>query len=444
MTQEVKIREEAFGPGLGRAAVERLSELKGEPDWLRERRLQAWNLYEQLPTPTPAQRPWKYTDITRFDFDRFSAYAPAAAAAPAEAQAAAASGGHLLQMNSEAGAAELEQELSRKGVVFCSLDEAVQRCPELVREYLMTRCLPAATDKLTALHGALWSGGVFVYVPRDVEIALPLHSVLWTDKAGLAVFPHALVVAETNSRVTLIDEYVSPRREGNALSDAIAELFLNDGAEVRYVNLQRWDTGTYHFSTQRALLGRDAVLRYVTVGLGSRLSKVTNEAILEGQGANSEMLGLFFGERGQRFDAVTLQDHRAPRTTSDLLYKSALKDSAQSIYYGVVRVGPEARGSDANQENRNLLLSDKAKADSDPVLEIMTSEVTRCAHGATVGPVDEEQLFYLECRGLPREEAERLLVTGFFSSVIQRVPIEEVRVRLEQAVQERMQPAARA
>jgi Fe-S cluster assembly protein SufD len=204
------------------------------------------------------------------------------------------------------------------------------------------------------------------------------------------------------------------------------------------VNLQRWDTGTYHFSTQRALLGPGATFRYVTAGLGSRLSKLQSEAVLEGAGAGSEMLGLFFGERGQKFDAMSLQDHRGPHTTSDLLFKSALKDAAQSVYYGLVRVGHEARGSDANQENRNLLLSERAKADSDPVLEILTSEVVRCGHGATVGPVDEEQLFYLQCRGLSREDAERLLVAAFFNSVIQRVPVVHVRSTLERAVLERL------
>lgn len=443
MTQNVTIAGEAFGRGLGRGAVNRLSDRKQEPAWLREWRLQAWDLYEQMPTPTPQERAWKYTDITRLDFDQFVPFADGSAGASTERSVAfpdvrASSAGVLMQQESEAVRTELDQDLRQRGVIFCGLDEAVQRYPDLVRDYLMTRCLPVSTSKLAALHAAFWSGGVFVYVPRDVEIALPLHSAVWAQQPGLALFPHALIVAEPNSRLTLIDEYASPAREGFALSDAVAEIFVKDGAQVRYVNLQRWDTGTYHFSTQRALLGKDAVLRYVTVGLGGRLSKLTNEAILEGAGSNSEMLGLFLGERGQKFDAVTLQDHRGAHTTSDLLYKSALRDRAQSIYYGLVRVGPEARGSDANQENRNLLLSDQAKADSDPVLEILTSEVIRCAHGATVGPVDEEQLFYLQCRGLPHDEAERLLVAGFFTGVLQRVPELEVRAMLERAILERL------
>ena len=444
MTQNLTRAGETFGPGLGRDAVERLTDLKQEPRWLRERRLEAWSLYEQMATPTPRERAWKYTDITRLDFDQFLPFAASATAANADLRLRGyvedreTRAGLVVQQDSEASYAELEPGLAQRGVVFCGLDEAVRNYPDLVREHFMTTCVPASTSKLTALHAAFWGGGVLIYVPRDVEVSLPLHSAFWAETAGLAAFPHVLIIAERNSRVTLVDEYASPSRQGMALSDAVAEIFVKDGAQVRYVNLQRWDTGSYHFSTQRALLGRDAVLRYVTVGLGSRLSKVTNEAILEGDGSNSEMLGLFFGEKGQKFDAITLQDHRGARTTSDLLYKSALKDRAQSIYYGLVRVGPEARGSDANQENRNLLLSDQAKADSDPVLEILTSEVVRCAHGATVGPVDEEQLFYLQCRGLPRDEAERLLIAGFFTGVIQRVPVVQVRTKLENAILERL------
>jgi Fe-S cluster assembly protein SufD len=443
MTQNLALVHEQFAPGLGRAEVARLTDLKQEPAWLRERRLQAWDIYEQTPTPTPSQRDWKYTDITRLNFDQFSAFG----APPAQqsrqtrldelASSHEARAGLLVQHDSLGVRQELADGPSSSGVIACSLDEAVQRYPELVRDRLMS-CVPADHDKLTALHAAFWSGGTFIYVPRGVEVGLPLHSVFWADRPGLAVFPHVLVVAEPNSRLTLIDEYESMPREGFALSNAVSEFFIGDGAEVRYVNVQGWDTGTYHFSTQRAVLGANAALKYVTAGLGSRLSKLRSEAVLEGRGSSSEMLGLFFGEKGQKFDAISLQDHRGAQTKSDLLYKAALKDRAQSVYYGLVRVGPEARGSDANQENRNLLLSDQAKADSDPVLEILTSEVTRCGHGATVGPVDEEQLFYLQCRGLRREDAERLLVEAFFTSVIQRVPVVQVRSTLERVVRQRL------
>jgi Fe-S cluster assembly protein SufD len=442
MTQQPLIGQR-FAPGLGRDAVTRLSELRHEPDWLREARLAAWDAYEQMPTPTTGQRDWKYTDITRLDFDRFSAFAPAEPGSVSDERLQEHAGGHearagLLVQQDSVNVRTDVQDTGHGQAIVCSLDEAVQRYPDLVREHFMTRCVPPTMDKLTSLHAAFWSGGVFIYVPRGVELALPLHSLVLAETSGLAVFPHVLVVAEPQSRLTLIDEYVSSQREGIALADAVSEFILGENAELRYVNVQGWDTGTYHFSTHRAILGPAASLRYVTVGLGSRVSKMRSEAILEGDGSTSEMLGMFLGDRAQRFDAISLQDHRGAHTKSDLLYKAALMDRAQSAYYGLVRVGPEARGSDANQENRNLLLSEHAKADSDPVLEILTSEVVRCGHGATVGPVDEEQLFYLQCRGLERAAAERLLVEAFFDSVIERIPVVQVRSTLERAVRQRL------
>jgi len=238
--------------------------------------------------------------------------------------------------------------------------------------------------------------------------------------------------------VTLVEEYGSPDAVGGILSSGVTEIFVRDNARVRFVNLQQWGAAVQHFGTQRILLDRDATLNFVTVGLGGRLTKATGESVMRGAGSSSELLGLFYGRGRQQFDYVTLQDHQAPNTTSDLLFKSALNDRARSVYYGLVRVGPTAAQADANQENRNLLLSSGARADSDPVLEILTSEVARCTHGASVGPVDEEQLFYLQSRGIERPDAEKLLVSGFFHEVIGRITNEAIRNRLDDAIDDRV------
>ncbi len=431
-----------FAPGFTREAVETLSRAKGEPEWMLEKRLAAFAAYEATPLPTRDQRAWKYTDVSRLNLDAFAPHArpPADAAAlaalrpPDEATAA----GVLQQFDSHAHGGDLFEAAQRQGVVFTSIDRAVKEHPDLLRRYFMTECVPAGRDKFTALHGAFWSGGVFVYVPKNVEVRLPLYSLLWAESEAIAVFPHALIVAEPNSQVTLVEEYGSAEVQQGILSCGVTEIIAHEGARVRYVNLQRWGSTATHFGMQRALLDRAASLNFATIGLGGRLAKATGESVMRGEGASSELLGLFFGRRGQQFDYVTLQDHQAPHTSSDLLFKSALTDRARSIYYGLVRVGPQAAASDANQENRNLLLSDRAKADSDPVLEILTSEVTRCTHGASVGPVDEEELFYLQSRGIERTEAEKLLVSGFFNQVIGRVPDESVQQRLHDAVEERV------
>jgi Fe-S cluster assembly protein SufD len=191
-------------------------------------------------------------------------------------------------------------------------------------------------------------------------------------------------------------------------------------------------------TVQRARLAKAAKASTLTAGIGGWVQKWWVDALIKGAGAESQMFGVFFGTGTQHMDVITLQDHIGPHTTSDLLYKSVLKDRAVGAYYGLTRVGPEARGTAANQEDRNLLLSPKAKADADPVLEILTSDVIRCGHGASAGPVDQEQLFYLECRGLPRPEAEKLLVQGFLNQVLERIPLESVRLTVQRAIDEKL------
>lgn len=430
---------ERFAAGFSRDAVEALSRLKNEPDWLRERRLAAFANFERLPLPTRAERVWKYTDVSRLNFDAFTPYAAGEGAFGIPLPESDAHAGVLRQRDGQPGTVDdFADELRAQGVVFCSLDEAVQTQPELVRQHLLTECVRPEVDKFTALHAAFWSGGVFLHVPRNIAVELPLYALLWAATPGAAIFPHALVVAEPGSQVTLVEEYGSADAATGILSLGVTEIFARENATVRYINLQRWGETVQHFGQQRALLDRNATLNYATIGLGGALAKSTGESVMRGEGANSQLLGLFFGKQHQQFDYVTLQDHQAPRTTSDLLFKSALNDQARSIYYGLVRIGKEAAEANANQANRNLLLSSGARADSDPVLEILTSEVAKCAHGASVGPVDEEQLFYLSSRGIERREAEELLVQGFFHEVIGRIPVPEVRARLEQAVDERV------
>ncbi|MHB8577808.1 MAG: Fe-S cluster assembly protein SufD [Dehalococcoidia bacterium] len=430
---------EQFASGFTHDAVERISAEKREPAWMLERRLAAWRAYEATPLPTSAQRAWKYTDVSKLKLDAFVPYAREAEGTWASSTPPLrACAGLLMQSGSTAGDATLADDLRRAGVIFCSLDQAVRDHPDLIQAQFMTECVPASRDKFTALHGAFWSGGVFVYVPKNVSVSLPLYAQLWSGTAGVALFPHVLLIAEQGSEVTLVEEHGSSDDPAGILSCGVTEIFARDNARVRFVNLQRWGAAAQHFGMQRMLLDRDATLNFVTLGLGGRLAKATGESVMRGRGASSELLGLFYGRGRQQFDYVTLQDHQAPNTSSDLLFKSALNDRARSVYYGLVRVGPNAAQADANQENRNLLLSSQARADSDPVLEILTSEVTRCTHGASVGPVDEEQLFYMQARGIERSEAEKLLVSGFFHEVVGRIPNETIRQRLDDAIDERV------
>ena len=410
-------------------------------DAQRDERLRAFEAFQALPVPSQETEEWRYTDLSKLDLDGF---APFAAGQRAETlddvderilEAVGDVGdrsGLLIQHNSETALAHLDPALAERGVLLSSIDAALQNSPDLLEPRLHA-LIPADRTKFTALHAAFRTGGTFVLIPRGVQVEVPLQSFTYLDAAGTAVFPHTILVVEEGASVTFIDSYVSPDLE-SALAVANVEIFAGPNAQVRYVSLQDWGRGVTHLSVQRADIQRDAQVRSLAVAFGGDLSRTEVESILSGPGGHSEMLGVYFTDGSQHFDHRSLQDHVAPHCTSDLLYKGALRDSSRVVYSGLIRVAPGANGTDAFQTNRNVVLSDEAKADSIPNLEIENNDV-RCSHAASVGPVDEEEIFYLQTRGIARDEAERLIVTGFFQEVLDRVPLEEVRTTLESAIE---------
>ena len=249
--------------------------------------------------------------------------------------------------------------------------------------------------------------------------------------------PHTLIVLEEGAELLFVDQFASPDEQGPGLANVVAELSLSQGSRLQYVELQRWGRSVYSFRSQRAAVGRDANLSTLSVVLGSRMTKSWIDSRLGEPGGNVAMRGIMFADGNQRFHHHTLQDHLAPNTTSDLLFKSALADHARSEYSGLIRVHPEAQKTDAYQANRNLSLSEHARADSMPKLEIAANDV-RCTHGATVGPVDQEQLFYLMARGLPRQAAERMIVQGFFEPLVEKIPLEAIREQVRSAVDRKL------
>jgi Fe-S cluster assembly protein SufD len=418
-------------------AVEELSALHREPDWLRARRVQSFGIYEGLAVPdTKREEDWRQVDLKGLDLDAYAPFQQPNGAAPAGALENV--GATLRQRGTSPAVVSLAPALARQGVIFMPLAEAARAHPELVQRYLFTGIKPER-DKFAALHAALFSGGTFLYVPDGVTIEEPLVSRFWSAGSGSAVLPHTLVIGGKDSRFQYVDEFLSADREETALASGSAEVFLEEGANVGYVALQHWSIKTWQFANQRFQLGRDSHLKVVDIALGGQMARMRVEAILEGPGSSADLRGLFFGTGDQAFDFRTLQDHVGPHTTSDLLFKGALRDRAKSVYVGVVRVEPEARGSSSNQANRNLLLSDKAKATSEPILEILNNDILRCSHGATVGPVDPEHLFYLESRGIPHPVAERMLVQGFLGEVLDRLPVAQVREAVEQELAARIE-----
>jgi len=422
---------------------EALARLPAAPPFIEALRKQAFTDFLALPIPSQETEEWRYTDLSGLDL----AFQPFASGVTAEnldgvaeeiLQAAGSVGeraGLQIQHNSIVAVSHLDPALAAEGVIFTDLDRAAREHPELVEPYLHA-LVPSSRTKFTALHAAFRTGGTFLYVPDGVVVPQPLQTLTWLDADGAAVFPHTLVVVGEDAEVTFIDRYASPDLS-RALSDAVVEIHTAPASRVRYVSIQEWGEGVVHLGVQRARLARDVDFRSVAVGLGASLARVETESALAEPGASSEMLGVFFADGTQHFDHRTEQDHIAPSCHSDLLYKGALRDESRAVYSGWVHVRPGAQKTDAMQTCRNIVLSDRAKADAIPNLEIEANDV-RCGHAASVGPVEEETLFYLQSRGISRDEAERLIVFGFFQEVLDRIPLEEVRDGVARAIEQEL------
>ena len=414
---------------------EALAGTERQPEWLRELRGEAWRAFESLPLPTRKLEEWRYTDVAQLKLDEVrraggSEEVPAEARALLEGREASAK---VLMVGPRVVEVELDPAVAEQGVIVMDLADAAAEHPELVREHL-GRAVSMDGDKLAALNGALWSAGVFVHVPADVKVEKPIRVARWLPESGVAVFPRTLIVAGRHSHVAYVDEFGSPDFEEPAVSLGAVEVIAADGADVQYVAMQQWGKGVRHLSIQRTLAQRDANLDTLVVNLGASVARVDLNARLEGPGSRSDMLGLYFARGDQHFDHNTRQDHVSHHANSDLLYKGALYDQSKTVFRGIIRVHKGAQQTDAYQTNRNLLLSEEAEAVSLPNLEIEADDV-KCSHGATVGQLDEEELFYLQSRGLDKRAAERLVIFGFFGEVLDRLPLPGVVEELKAAIE---------
>jgi Fe-S cluster assembly protein SufD len=436
---------EGVTEALNPAAVERLS--LGEPEWLRERRVHAWDVYERTPMPTTKLEEWRYTNLKKkLDLDAlalstseavsgdYATWPEALRAAMAADREAA---GHLVIIDGHVVHTDLDASLAAQGVILESLHDAVVNHPALVQEHLATEAVPAEEGKFAALNAALWNDGVFLYVPRGVSLDLPVRVTRWLSESATAYFSRVLIVAEPTSRVSYVDEVLSDDFDAQTLTSTAVEVIARDGAQVQYVAVQRLGQGAFYQSVQRTLAHRDSTLDTLNVALGASVTRVDLNARLLGPGANSDMLGLYFGDANQHFDFNTSQDHTVPNTSSDLLYKGALDGASRSVFRGIIRVYPGAQGTDAYQTNRNLLLSPHARADSLPNLEIEADDV-KCSHGATVGHLDDEAKFYLMSRGLNRVQAERLVVLGFLGEVLGKLPLGGVAEKVSRVIEAKL------
>jgi Fe-S cluster assembly protein SufD len=413
----------------------------GLPSWLEQRKLADQKTFVELPMPdSTLMEDWRRTDVSHIDPH---AYEPAAGDADGGMELRSSwersgEGGALVtQQGGTSMVAKMPEVFAEQGVIISSLETAAREHPELVQKYLDHEVVPAAAGKFAALNAAFWRGGVFVHVPKGVTAKLPVWAAqsAAASAASQSVLPRSLVVVDEGASLIYTDEYASAAATGDVLSSAVTEVILGDGATIQYLVLEQWDNQVDHFAYHRVHLGKDCHAELVVAATGSRLAKVYMDVAMMGAGSTARISGLIIGDGKQHFDFQSLQDHFAPNCMSDLLVKGALRDEAVSVYSGLIKIRKDAQHSDAYQANRSLILSPKAKADSIPKLEIEANDV-RCTHGATMGQVDADQLFYLQSRGFSLEEAQNTLVHGFFQPVIDRIALEQVRQQIHEAIDE--------
>jgi Fe-S cluster assembly protein SufD len=427
---------------LPKAEVQALSAAKKDAEWYARRRLAAWKTYQAMPMPTLNDEAWRRTDIRPFKWGQVTlphrlngkASVKRVPNSLLKPLAGTQQGGQLVLAGGKVEEYSLDPSLKRQKVIFTDFLTATKKYPELVKKYL-GKGIKITEGKFAALAEALADGGLFVYVPKGVKLELPLHSVAWLT--GPAHFNRVLIVVDDGASATVVHESASPEGAGQALHAATVEVLVGKQAHLTFVELQSLGLNVWNFTHERVRVGANSKVDWIFSAVGSHVTKNFSEIDLDGEGAVGKMSGFYFTQDDQHLDHDTQQNHNALHTTSDLLFKGALRDQSRSVWQGMIYVAPGAQKTDGYQANRNLVLSPGARADSIPGLEILADDV-RCTHGATVGQMEQEHIFYLLSRGLNRAEAERLLVDGFFDPVLQRIPFEGVRQRLKKAIEGKM------
>jgi Fe-S cluster assembly protein SufD len=395
------------------------------PDWFREQQRAAWKQFESLPKPTRKDQAWRFANVNLLDLSTFKYGGTLTEKERAiileQSRGLKQVAGRMIFAGDQLIERDvISDQLKRRGVIFQSLERAMVEHEELFRKHFMSQPATLGSAKFAALHQALVSSGTFLYVPRGVEIELPIEIFHWLNGEYASAFPHLLLVTDELAKVTVIEHFRSVNERASGFACGVNDLVAGPGAKVTYVCAQNWADSAVALQMNTTTVDHDASAMSLNLHLGSRYSRFESLSQLIGDGARSDLLAVAVAKHEQEFDARTLQDHVSPHTASDLLYKNALDDRARTIFGGLIRVEPHAHFTDAYQKVRNLLLSDDAEANSMPGLEILADNV-RCTHGATSGQIDEDELFYLRTRGIPVAVAQRLIVTGFLDEVVQRL-----------------------
>jgi len=423
------------GKGLSKKIIEEISEQKDEPEWMKKRRLKAFRHFQKRPMPN-----WG-PDLSELDFDEITAYIKPDAEQSddwdevpdeiretfdklgiPEAEREALSGVGA-QYESQVVYQNMKEEWEEKGVIFCDMDKAVQEHEDLVKEYFMTKCVPPQDNKFAALHGAVWSGGSFVYVPEGVEVEIPVQAYFRMNSKGMGQFEHTLIIAEESSTVHYIEGCSAPQYTRSNLHAGCVEVFVGEGAHVQYSTVQNWSKNTYNLNTKRAKVSGEGTMEWVSGSMGSKVTMLYPSSHLNGEGARANHITISYAGDGQDIDTGAKVLHNAPNTSSTIESKSISQGEGRTNYRGLVRVPKGSSGSSISVECDALMFSDEATSDTEPYIEIKEDDV-EMAHEATVGRIGDEEIHYMQSRGIEEEEAKEMIVRGFIEPIAKELPLE--------------------
>lgn len=421
--------------GLNREIVEAISREKNEPQWMRDLRLRSLDLYLKKPVPT-----WG-PDLSNLNLDEIVTYLKPDTgmkhsweAVPddikdtfeklgiskAEREALAGVGA---QYDSEVIYHNMRSELAKEGVVFLDMETALREYEEMVKAHFMTRCVPPGDHKFAALHGAVWSGGSFVYVPPGVKVEIPLQAYFRMNAPGSGQFEHTLIIVDEGAELHFIEGCSAPQYSVNNLHAGCVELFVRQGARLRYSTIENWSRNTYNLNTKRAIVEKDGIMEWVSGSFGSRVSMLYPSTILKGEGARVDHTQITFASKGQYLDTGSKVIHLAPNTTSRVVSKSISKNGGVAFYRGLLKVAADADGCKANVECESLMLDNESRADTLPTIDLKNDDID-IGHEAKIGRISEEQIYYLMSRGITEDEAKAMIVRGFVEPIAKELPLE--------------------
>ncbi len=425
----------AAKPGLTKELVMEISRQKDEPEWVLQKRLQALEWFEKTPLPMwgpdlsgldldnilyfvrpDAQESRTWEDVPeeiRKTFERIGI-------PEAERRVFAGVGG---QYDSDVVYHNLKKEWEDQGVIFENMDVAVQKYPDMVKKYFMTKCIPINDHKFIMLHGAVWSGGTFIYVPPHVKVKIPLQAYFRMNARRGGQFEHTLIIADKGSEIHYVEGCSSPVYNEGSLHAGCVELFVLEGAKIRYSSIENWSKNTYNLNTKRAVVEKNGMVEWINGNMGSGCTMLYPCSVLVGEGARSDSLGIAFAGPGQNQDTGSKVIHAAPHTSSVIRAKSISKGGGISTYRGLVKVTKNAKHTKCSVTCDALLIDDKSTSNTYPFMKIDTNKVD-IAHEATVGKIGEEEIFYLMSRGLSQEQATQMVVSGFIEPIVKSLPLE--------------------